>query len=89
MNKENQAATPEESEPLERYCWFDRLKCILHPAVPLADAAHWSASDLELFPLTTELHSLIRENSASETEYKRYIDSFKSSLLTAFIHLKK
>ena len=31
-----------------------------------------------------ELHRLIRENSASENEYKRYIDSLKSSVLTAF-----
>lgn len=41
-------------------------------------------SDLDLFPMTAELHRLIRENSASENEYKRYIDSLKSSVLTAF-----
>ena len=35
-------------------------------------------------PMTTELHRLIREHSASDNEYKRYIDSLKSSVLTAF-----
>lgn len=84
LDREHRAATPKEREALERYCGFGGLKCILHPAASLADAVHWSASDLELFPLTVELHSLIRENSASETEYKRYMDSLKSSVLTAF-----
>ena len=31
-----------------------------------------------------ELHRLIRENSKDETEYKRFVDSLKASLLTAF-----
>ena len=84
LDREHRAATPEERETLEHYCGFGGLKCILHPAASLADAVHWSASDLELFPLTVELHSLIRENSTSETEYKRYMDSLKNSVLTAF-----
>ena len=63
---------------------FGGLKCILNPAATLTDAVQWAKSDLELFPLTVELHRLIRENSANENEYKRYIDSLKSSVLTAF-----
>ncbi|ALK83473.1 putative DNA methylase [Phocaeicola vulgatus] len=31
-----------------------------------------------------ELHRLIRENSNDETEYKRFVDSLKASVLTAF-----
>ena len=78
------AATPEERERLARYCGFGGLKCILNPAADLTDAVQWAKSDLELFPMTAELHRLIREYSTSDNEYKRYIDSLKSSVLTAF-----
>ena len=78
------AATPEERERLARYCGFGGLKCILNPAADLTDAVQWAKSDLELFPMTAELHRLIREHSTSDNEYKRYIDSLKSSVLTAF-----
>ena len=54
------------------------------PASDLTDAVQWAKSNLELFPMTAELHRLIRENSANDGEYKRYIDSLKSSVLTAF-----
>ena len=63
---------------------FGGLKCILNPASSLTDAVDWAKSDLELFPLTVELHRLIRENSRDDMEYKRYVDSLKSSVLTAF-----
>ena len=70
-------------------CWSgtaasEGLKCILNPARELADAVHWAKSDLELFAPTVELHRIIRENSRDETEYKRYVDSLKASVLTAF-----
>ena len=81
LGKAGRAATPDERE---RLCGFGGLKCILNPAATLTDAVQWAKSDLELFPLTVELHRLIRENSANENEYKRYIDSLKSSVLTAF-----
>ena len=84
LGKAGRAATPEEWERLARYCGFGGLKCILNPASDLTDAVQWAKSDLDLFPMTAELHRLIRENSASENEYKRYIDSLKSSVLTAF-----
>ena len=84
LGKAGRAATPQERERLARYCGFGGLKCILNPAASLTDAVQWAKSDLDLFPQTMELHRLIRENSASENEYKRYIDSLKSSVLTAF-----
>ena len=78
------AATPQERERLARYCGFGGLKCILNPAADLTDAVQWAKSDLELFPLTLELHKLIRKHSTSEALYKQYVDSLKSSVLTAF-----
>lgn len=35
-------------------------------------------------PLRWELHRLVRENSKDDTEYKRYVDAMKQSVLTAF-----
>ena len=84
LEREGRAASPEEREMLERYCGFGGLKCILNPAGTLTDAVHWAKSDLDLFPLTVELHRLIRENSKDEREYKGYVNSLKSSVLTAF-----
>ena len=84
LEKQQRAATPEEREILDRFCGFGGLKCILNPAANLMDAAQWTKSDRELFPLTAELHRLIRDNSKDEREYKRYFDSLKSSVLTAF-----
>ena len=69
---------------MEKYCGFGGLKCILNPAKDLTDAVHWAKSDLDLFAPTVELHKLIRENSKDDTEYKRYVDSLKASILTAF-----
>lgn len=84
LDKAKRQATSEEKEILSRYCGFGGLKCILNPATNLSDTARWAKSDLELFPLTAELHRIIRDNTATEAEYKRYVDSLKSSILTAF-----
>jgi N12 class adenine-specific DNA methylase len=84
LDNAKRQATPEEKEILRRYCGFGGLKCILNPATNLSDTARWAKSDLELFPLTAELHRIIRDNTATEAEYKRYVDSLKSSILTAF-----
>ena len=84
LDRERRTPTERERALLERYCGFGGLKCILNPARELADAVHWAKSDLELFAPTVELHRIIRENSRDETEYKRYEDSLKASVLTAF-----
>ena len=84
LEKEQRTPTARERALLERYCGFGGLKCILNPARELTDAVHWAKSDLELFAPTVELHRLIRENSRDETEYRRYTDSLKASVLTAF-----
>ena len=84
LDRERRTPTERERALLERYCGFGGLKCILNPARELADTARWAKSDLELFAPTVELHRVIRENSKDETEYKRYVDSLKASVLTAF-----
>ena len=84
LEKERRAATPQEREMLSRYCGFGGLKFILNPAGSIMDSVHWAKSDRELFPMTVELHKLVRDNSTDEKEYKRYMDSIKSSVLTAF-----
>ena len=84
LDREQRMPTAEERQALERYCGFGGLKYILNPAGSLADAVQWTKSDLDLFAPTAELHRLIRENSADERTYKRYMDSLKSSVLTAF-----
>lgn len=84
LEKQRRAATPDEREVLSRYCGFGGLKCILNPAETIMDSARWSKSDREMFPMVAELHRIVRENSTDEREYKRYIDSLKSSVLTAF-----
>ena len=84
LDKEQRTATTEEQAILWKYCGFGGLKCILNPARELTDAVHWAKSDLELFAPTVELHRLIRENSRNDLEYKRFVDSLKASVLTAF-----
>ena len=84
LEKERRTPTARERALLERYCGFGGLKCILNPARELTDAVHWAKSDLELFAPTVELHRLIRENSRDEAKYRRYVDSLKASVLTAF-----
>ena len=84
LDREGRTPTEREHVLLERYCGFGGLKCILNPARELTDAVHWAKSDLELFAPTVELHRIIRENSRDDMEYKRYTDSLKASVLTAF-----
>ena len=84
LDREQRTATAEEQAILRKYCGFGGLKCILNPARELTDAVHWAKSDLELFAPTVELHGLIRENSRDDMEYKRFVDSLKASVLTAF-----
>lgn len=79
------AQTAEEIAVLRKYAGFGGLKCILNDADELADAAKWSKSDIELFAPTVELRRLIREYSNNdENVFALYMNSLKSSVLTAF-----
>lgn len=84
LEKEKRSPTQEETEALKQYAGFGALKCILNPVETLSDIAHWSNSEVELFPLVAELHDLLKENSTSEQQYKQYLGSLKNSILTAF-----
>lgn len=69
---------------LRAYTGFGALKCILSPANSMEDIARWNKSEVELFPLVMELHRVIRDNTASESQYKSYMQSLKNSVMTAF-----
>lgn len=84
LEREGRTATPEEQAVLRAYSGFGGIKAVLNPASSLADVARWTKSDRELFPLVSQLHSVIRSHSKDETEYKRYFSSLKNSVLTAF-----
>ena len=73
-----------EREILRRYAGFGGLKCILNDANDLTDAAKWSKSDIELFAPTVELRRLIHDYSKNDKEFAAYMDSLKTSVLTAF-----
>ncbi|KAA6307874.1 putative type I restriction enzymeP M protein, partial [termite gut metagenome] len=84
LGKEHRKPSEREQTLLREYSGFGGLKCILNPTQTELDTAYWSKSEMELYPLVSELHKLIREHSASEQEYRRYLGSLKNSILTAF-----
>jgi hypothetical protein len=84
LEKEKRRATNAEREVLQQYSGFGGIKCILNPTEKETDKGYWTKTDLELYPLVSDLHKLIRENSKDEQEYRRYFNSLKSSVLTAF-----
>ena len=78
------AQTDEERAILSKYAGFGGLKCILNDANELADAVKWSKSDLDLFVPTVELRRLIHDYSKDDREFAQYMDSLKTSVLSAF-----
>lgn len=84
LEKEQRQASVKELEILQNYVGFGGLKCVLHPANSFSDMVHWSNSEINLFPLVSELHRTLQENTPNEKTYKRYINSIRSSVLTAF-----
>jgi N12 class adenine-specific DNA methylase len=84
LEKENRAATPEERTKLEKYSGFGGIKAVLNPVGHPGDERYWTKSDLDLFPLVTELHEVLREGAGDDARYKRCVSSLKNSILTAF-----
>ncbi|MBK5719537.1 N-6 DNA methylase [Dysgonomonas sp. Marseille-P4677] len=84
LDRENRQATGAERQILQQYSGFGGLKCVLNPAASLADTASWAKSEIELFPLVSELHNVLRENTNNEREYRQYIGSIQNSVLSAF-----
>lgn len=84
LENEKRLATTDERRSLMQYSGFGGLKFILNPIAKGSDINHWRKSEHDLFPLTEHLHQLLRENAQDEKQYQRYINSMKSSVLTAF-----
>ena len=84
LDVERRPPTDAEWDTLSKYAGFGGLKCILRPADELADVAKWEPSDRPLFASTVELRRLIHDYSKDDREFARYMDSLKSSVLTAF-----
>ncbi|WP_286767739.1 MULTISPECIES: N-6 DNA methylase [Sphingobacterium] len=84
LEKEKQQATVGERLLMMQYSGFGGLKFVLNPIANDIDINHWRKTEHDLFPITQELHQLLKENSEDDKQYRRYVDSFKSSVLTAF-----
>lgn len=84
LEKEKRQATVGERLLMMQYSGFGGLKFVLNPVENEIDINHWRKTEHDLFPLTQELHQLLKENSQDDKQYRRYVDSMKSSVLTAF-----
>ncbi len=84
LEKEKRQATVGERLLMMQYSGFGGLKFVLNPIENAIDINHWRKTEHDLFPLTQELHTLLKENSEDDKQYRRYVDSMKSSVLTAF-----
>ena len=84
LEKEKRKATKEERLVLQQYSGFGGLKFILNPVDTPDIEKKWAKSERDLLPLTQNLHRLLRENAADEKTYRGYVDSMRSSVLTAF-----
>lgn len=84
LEKENRRATETERHQLMQYSGFGGLKFVLNPIGTPGAINQWVKSEQDLYPYTQELHQLLHDNAASDKEYHRYVDSMRSSVLTAF-----
>lgn len=84
LEKERRQATVGERLLMMQYSGFGGLKFVLNPVENEIDINHWRKTEHDLFPLMQELHQLLKENSEDDKQYRRYVDSMKSSVLTAF-----
>jgi N12 class adenine-specific DNA methylase len=84
LEKEKRQATAGERLLLMQYSGFGGLKFVLNPLDNEIDINNWRKTEHDLFPITRELYQLLKENSEDEKHYRSYVDSMKSSVLTAF-----
>jgi N12 class adenine-specific DNA methylase len=84
LEKESRKASAGERLLMMQYSGFGGLKFVLNPVENEIDINHWRKTEHELFALTRELHQVLKENAADEKLYRRYVDSMRSSVLTAF-----
>ncbi|KVV15022.1 type I restriction-modification system, M subunit [Flavobacterium sp. TAB 87] len=84
LEKENRKATVGERLLMMQFSGFGGLKFVLNPVEKEIDINHWRKTDLNFFLATQVLHQLLKDNSTDDKQYRRYIDSMRSSVLTAF-----
>ena len=80
LDREKREATPEEREILQAYSGFGAIKEVIDP-LPAGDN---KVNETPLTPLIRELHTVLKENTPNEREYKRYLGGIKDSILSAF-----
>ena len=78
LDREGREATPDEKEVLRSYSGFGGIKEVIDP-LPKD-----GGKQTVLTPLIEELHTVLKENTDGEREYKRYFDGIKDSVLSAF-----
>lgn len=81
LEKENRKATDGERMLLKQYSGFGGLKFVLNDPT---DIKGWAESDRGLLKMTQELLQVLKDNVGDEKQYKRYVDSMRSSVLSAF-----
>ena len=84
LEKEKRQANAGERLLMMQYIGFGGLKFVLNPIENEIDINNWRKTEHDLFPITQELHQLLKESSEDGKQYRRYVDSLKSSVLTAF-----
>jgi len=81
LDKENREATVAEREQLQMYSGFGGLSFVLRdPDLPEA----WPDYEKHLIKPTRELYEEIRTFCGDEANYKRHVESLKSSVLSSF-----
>ena len=78
LDREKREASPEEKEILQAYSGFGAIKEVIDP-LPKD-----GGKTTPLTPLIEELHTVLKENTANEKEYKQYLNGIKDSILSAF-----
>ena len=80
LEKEKRQATEAERQQLLQYSGFGGINPAEHPT----DIRQWKDYERTYFEETQELHRMLKENAPDEKQYKHYVDSMRSSVLTAF-----
>ncbi|MCL8537640.1 N-6 DNA methylase [Chryseobacterium gallinarum] len=84
LEKEKRNATVGERLLMMQYSGFGGLKFVLNPVAIPQDINQWVKSEQEYFSLTQELHQLLKDHVSDDQQYRRYVESLRNSVLTAF-----
>lgn len=79
--KERRKPNSEEKTRLKGYTGFGELKCVL---LDINSPEVFSTDEKKLIPLIEQLQNVLKFYSKDEKEYKEYLNSIKTSVLTAF-----